>query len=478
MTELGRFQADINTWRRALAATSGDNLYNVFCNAAGDFGAFVNGGLDRQTAVDMLMQMNEAYGIVDDPDEVEQLIAEAFERAPKPAQAPQPKTNGHAQQARPAQQKAPPQQHVLRPYHFPDPATLPPRQWLYATHYIRGFCVATVAPGGFGKTTLALNEALQMAEAGLRVWFISGEDDLSEIERRVGAHCKYHSRTPDMFGNRLFLDDKSTFPLKIAESSRNGPKLDLKRLEEFERCIIENAIDVVILDPFVAFHFLAENDTTAMTTLITTLANIASRRNACIELAHHVRKPATGQVELTVYDARGAAAIVNAVRSCRVLNQMSLVEAQQLQKPPEKRSQYFRVDSGKRNMAPPEKARWMHLVSVQIGNGDYVQALEPFAYEPEKTSEADEAWVVGILSGGIDYRADSRSPEWLGVKIAEHFDRSVNVKGDILWINRQLRKWLTPDPPRRKKALIRKIVKLDDNHMERMFFELTDKAVP
>jgi hypothetical protein len=470
MSELGRFQEDINIWRRALAATSGDNLYSVYCSAAEDFGKLVNSGLDKQTAIDMLQDIAVAYHVSDDADEIEQIIAESFEKAPKPQ--PQQKTNGHAQQARAQPQ---PQQIIgPRPYVFPDPATIPPRQWLYATHYIRGFCVATVAPGGFGKSTLALNEALNMVLAGQRVWVISGEDDVSELDRRIAAHCKQHEFFPADFGDRLFLDDKLTFPFKIAKSSRNGPEFNKKRLEAFELAIKQNAIDVVILDPFVSFHLLAENDTGAMDLLIKTLADICSRTSSCIELAHHVRKPSIGQNEITVYDARGAAAIVNAVRSCRVLNQMSLAEAQLLQKPPEKRSSYFRIDSGKRNMAPPEKARWMHLVSVQIANGDFVAALEPFEFKPEEATEADEAWIVGVLSGGVDYRCDSRSPDWLGVKIAEHFDRSVNVKGDIVWINKQLKRWLTPDPPRRKKALIRKVVKMDDDSKERMFFELVE----
>jgi hypothetical protein len=44
-------------------------------------------------------------------------------------------------------------------YVVPDPATIK-REWLHAKHYLRGIVSATVAPGGFGKTTLALHECL------------------------------------------------------------------------------------------------------------------------------------------------------------------------------------------------------------------------------------------------------------------------------------------------------------------------------
>ena len=80
------------------------------------------------------------------------------------------------------------------PYTAPDPAKIPPRPWLYGRHYMRGIISATVAPGGFGKTTLSLHEALCMViEEGLRVWYISAEDDRNEIDRRIAAHLKKHN---------------------------------------------------------------------------------------------------------------------------------------------------------------------------------------------------------------------------------------------------------------------------------------------
>ena len=51
---------------------------------------------------------------------------------------------------------------VLRPFVPVDPATLPPREWLYGRHYQRRTVSATVAPGGFGKTTLCMVESVAM----------------------------------------------------------------------------------------------------------------------------------------------------------------------------------------------------------------------------------------------------------------------------------------------------------------------------
>jgi hypothetical protein len=41
--------------------------------------------------------------------------------------------------------------------------TLKRREWLHANHYIRGFVSATIAPGGVGKSTNAIVEALALA---------------------------------------------------------------------------------------------------------------------------------------------------------------------------------------------------------------------------------------------------------------------------------------------------------------------------
>jgi hypothetical protein len=387
-----------------------------------------------------------------------------------------PETNGHDHgeewmmgeepQAKPSKPV------VVEPttYILPDPATIPQRQWLLGFHYMRKVVTATVAPGGFGKTTLALFEAMSMVERGYRVWYISGEDDKTEIDRRIAAHCKQHIMQP--IEDRLFVDDKMTFPFKIAKSSRNGPEFDDAKLEAFERAIIERKIDVVILDPFVSFHYLSENDTAAMDGLVKRLGEICVRCNCCIELSHHVRKPGIGQYEITVYDARGAAAIVNAVRSCRVINQMTAVEAQQAKI--EKPASYIRIDSGKRNMAPPEKARWLHLVSIEIANGDKVQAIEPYEFRPEQATQEDDKWLKLTMTGGQIYRADSRSPEWLGHAVAKHFDRDVSKPGDVKWINGQIRIWMNP-APHRKSPLLRKVEREDKDRKTRLYFELVEE---
>src|SRR4029077_6924805 len=84
---------------------------------------------------------------------------------------------------------------VAKPYIYRDPRSIPPRQFLHAGHYIRGFLSAKIAPGGLGKTSRQLVEAVGMAigrdllkgiasPCRLKVWYRNLEDPRDETDRR------------------------------------------------------------------------------------------------------------------------------------------------------------------------------------------------------------------------------------------------------------------------------------------------------
>ena len=103
-----------------------------------------------------------------------------------------------------------------------DPATIPPRQFLYDRHYIRRAIGATIAAGGRGKTTLSVFEAVTMASGRdlvtgkplpggpLRVWLLNGEEDQDELDRRVAAVCQRYRVTQTDLGGRLFVQSVRT----------------------------------------------------------------------------------------------------------------------------------------------------------------------------------------------------------------------------------------------------------------------------
>jgi hypothetical protein len=116
------------------------------------------------------------------------------------------------------------------PFIWRAPAAIPPRDWLYGRHYVRSFITATIAPGGLGKTSLALVEAIAMATGRpllgypvrhpLRVWYYGGEDPLDEIERRLAAICSHYDISPDDWRGRLFVNSGRETPIRIAEMGR------------------------------------------------------------------------------------------------------------------------------------------------------------------------------------------------------------------------------------------------------------------
>jgi AAA domain len=446
MDDLGIFAPGFASWQRALALAPEGERLTVFHNACREVATYVARGLDKTVAADKLTEMMDAHGMLD-LDEVQQEIADAFRYIVEPDRVPddieQPPLNGKGNG------RGTPLAFAATLYVWPDPASIPPREWLYGGHYVRHCATATVAPGGYGKTTLTLFELISMALEGRQVWFISGEDPKDEIDRRIAAHCQHHGIAASALKGRLYVDDRVSFPLQLGACTRTSVvKFEVDWLNRLEHEIREKHIDVTALDPFISFHTVPESDNGAIDQVIKRLALIAQNTASCIEVSHHTRKPMQGgNSELTVDDTRGGSAIINAVRSCRIINRMSSDEAGQI-KPPvpgDKRSSYVRIDKGKRNMAPSEKAQWWHIVSEHLPNGDNVQAIErwefPSSFAAITTAAID--WVQIFLREHGPRRANSRADDWLGHDLGRHCGRDDTAeKAGAMWANKILGEWV------------------------------------
>ena len=261
------------------------------------------------------------------------------------------------------------------------------RRWLYGKHLIRGYVAATVSPGGVGKTTLELIEAVALAtgrdllgvpvKERVRVWHYNLEDPRDELLRRVWAICEHFEIPPIELEGWLFLDSGRDRKLIVAEP-RGGnvcatPAVD-QLVDEMQR------LDVCVLqvDPFVKSHWGGENDNKEIDAVLTVFGDIAKRCNAAVDLVHHTRKPPTGFVAAAgdINTARGAGAFAGAVRSARTVTPMSDKEAEVFEIESNRRSWYVRVDDAKGNMsAPASDAVWLERCSVELANGDYVGVL-------------------------------------------------------------------------------------------------------
>lgn len=346
---------------------------------------------------------------------------------------------------------------IIRPSPFVwrDPSTIPPRQWLYGRHLIRKFVSATIAAPGVGKSTLGLAEDVTMTSGRallghrvatpLRVWSWNGEDPLEEMERRVAAVCLYYGVAPEELGDRLFLDSGRDQEIIIARAERTGFTIAMPVVEAAKAAILDNRIDVLRIDPFVSSHRVVENDNNAVDAVVKAWAKIADEINCAIELVHHSRK--TGGGNVTVEDARGASALLGAVRSARVLNPMSEDEAARAGV--ERHRAYFRVENGKANLAPPpDKAEWFHLVSVSLGNGgrgpdDMVGVAVPWQWPNalDGLSVADLRKVQDRIAEG-EHAENSQATNWVGHAIAEVLELDISNPADVARVKSLLRTWI------------------------------------
>jgi hypothetical protein len=168
--------------------------------------------------------------------------------------------------------------------------------------------------------------------------------------------------------------------------------------------------------------------------------HIADETGGAVELVHHVRKSGTGQVETTVDDARGASALVNAVRSARVLNRMTATQAEEL-KIKEPRL-FFRADTGKANLAPPDVATWHQILNVDLANGDAVAVVTAWKYpSPLDRITPDHMRKVRQMAAEGEWRKDARSEDWIGLAVAEVVGLDPENKADLKIIKAALAAW-------------------------------------
>ena len=327
------------------------------------------------------------------------------------------------------------------PFAWLEPAAIPQREWLYGRHLIRKEISATLAPGGVGKTSLGIAEALAMVSgrpllgvqpAGrMRVWLWNGEEPAEELQRRIMAACIHFGLTAEDIGDRLFVNTGHELPLVLASETGEGTQVHAPLVHDLAEALKAGRIDAMIVDPFVSTHSVVENDNNAIQKAATAWKEVAVGANVAIGLAHHTRK--LRGAEATAEDARGAAALIDKSRDARALNPMSETDAPRLGVPIENRYRYFWTGpGGKANMAPRTGAKtWFQLVSVDLGNGrreeagDTVGVVAPWS--PPVVAEEVDAGALDaletIMAGRVWRSAPQLAgkPDWIGAAVAEAF---------------------------------------------------------
>lgn len=344
------------------------------------------------------------------------------------------------------------------PYRWPDPASLPRRQWLLGHWLLRGEVTAIIAPGGTGKSTIGNTIALCLASGQpllgkplhrgpQAVWIFNLEDGTDELERQLSAACAYHGIGPVDCGDRLHLDSGLVQPLCTASEDRDGFTLAEDVFAQLAATISERRIATVIVDPFVSSHAVRESSNEAIDAIAKRWKRLAQETGCAVVLVHHTRK--LGGREVTAEDGRGAVALRDAARVVLPLNPMGDKEAEELGiADPAVRRSLVRIDTGKANRAPPDAATWIKLESQSLDNGE---GLEPSDFvgvatlwEKPDVFHGLTTWhlytVQQRLAAG-DWRESVQAKDWVGHLVANVAGLSAETdKGRIKAILRTWRK--------------------------------------
>jgi hypothetical protein len=178
---------------------------------------------------------------------------------------------------------------ILTPFKAFDPASLPPREWLYGRHYQRQTVSATFAPGGTGKSSLSMVENIAMATARnllgeqpterVRVWYHNGEDSMKDLQRRLASICLHYGIPMEELEGWFFMTSGNEVPLRVANGYSDF-KPDVELIRKIRNDIELGGIGAVTFDPFITTHGVPEQDNTKMDFVVRTFSSIADASTA------------------------------------------------------------------------------------------------------------------------------------------------------------------------------------------------------
>ncbi|QWD69657.1 AAA family ATPase [Polynucleobacter sp. UB-Siik-W21] len=223
-------------------------------------------------------------------------------------------------------------------------ATLPPkRDWVIQDFLPSKIVAAVVAAGGTGKSYFAMHTAVSIAsgthlfskyqpKAAAKVIFISGEDDASELQRRLHkAVSGLSSQARALVNQNLhFIDLADSFEL-FTEKNNKG-EIDITKIPslicEQINSQVGPDIGLVIVDPVARFRGGDENFAADATRFVQALQQIRDQLNTTVLCLHHVNKGAGAGGNQN--NARGSSAFIDGVRLVFQLNTLLEPEIRKL----------------------------------------------------------------------------------------------------------------------------------------------------
>jgi hypothetical protein len=348
---------------------------------------------------------------------------------------------------------------------YRDPKMIPPRETLYAGHFMRGFMSLTVGIGGGGKSNLEIVDSLAMmsgmpllghrSEEPLKVWYINLEDPTVESERRFVAAALHHEIPSSVLDENLFLDSGRDQEFVVLKNNQRGTTVVEAVVAGIIGQMKERKIDVLIIDPFISAHEVDENDNSKIQQAAALFVRIASETGAAVEIVHHVKKgTGVGKNEVTADSGRGAGALKDKARSVRVINGMTAKEAPKAGVAVEDRFDYFRVGNGKSNLSRRSgQSEWRQMISVDLGNnrrfwetgdsvGVVVQWKWPSAASAIEAVEPDDFDKIAAVVAEGNCRANVQAKEWVGKVVADLLGLDLAIRDDKDNIKLMIAGWI------------------------------------
>ena len=246
----------------------------------------------------------------------------------------------------------------------------PPRRWLLVDCLPLGKVGMLVAPGGTGKSQLALQLAIavatgenladwwQVGEKG-RVLALFAEEDEEELHRRVWAILRsWKSRSDTMaleadLRRNLFIRSM-TGADNLMTKAEVGASVTRTDFAERLCATVGEVPDVklVIIDPVSRFRGGNENGAEDATRFVEAAELIAQGTGATVLLLHHANKASTKDGEQNQGAARGSSALTDAIRFQMNLAQLTDKQADELCLEDDTRHEYIAVKVTKSNYAP------------------------------------------------------------------------------------------------------------------------------
>ncbi|MBV9811635.1 MAG: AAA family ATPase, partial [Acetobacteraceae bacterium] len=205
---------------------------------------------------------------------------------------------------------------------LPAAEAIAPRAWLYGTRLIRRFVSVLVAPGGVGKSALALGQAVAVATGrpilgehvhhAVPAWVLNLEDPAEETHRRLAALMRHHGIPREALADTLYLHAGRDRRVTMGEWDAGGATVRHPDREAVVQAARARGIGLLVVDPFVKSHRLDENSNAQIDAAATAWSEVAEATDAAVLLVHHVRK---GAAPADVEAARGAKALTDAARA-------------------------------------------------------------------------------------------------------------------------------------------------------------------